>query len=267
MPRKPHQQPVVCEFFTWRLFQRDGVFYADGRTERANLGKHSLGTRDPKEALDNLRRLDRQLAVLYLMEMIADAGRCRKPTDPAQRRRSVCPSPGRPTCSPSLGVSGERGNPTGHLLSDRVSESGEGQVEVRLKQGVDHVAGYCRLLAGAREQGVHHVAGYCRLLAGVREQGVLAPTVACQALIRHRRTGHDLSERRSAVRPDDERGLAGTGQPRRHLPGILPPVPRWLSGGRQRAGRRRRRRRQGKRAFGAAGGNTLVGRNRFSVDM
>jgi hypothetical protein len=54
---------VVCEFFTWWLFQRDGVFYADGRTGEHDLGKRSLGTRDRGEALSNLRRLDRQMAV------------------------------------------------------------------------------------------------------------------------------------------------------------------------------------------------------------
>src|SRR5947209_12523341 len=62
MSRKPSRPPVVCEFFTWRLFQRDGVYYADGRTGKYNLGKHSLGTRDPGEALTNLRALDCQKA-------------------------------------------------------------------------------------------------------------------------------------------------------------------------------------------------------------
>ena len=42
MARKPNRPPVVCEFFAWRLFQRDGVYYADGRTGKYNLGKHSL---------------------------------------------------------------------------------------------------------------------------------------------------------------------------------------------------------------------------------
>jgi integrase len=64
MPRQTHRSPFVCEFFSWRLFERDGVIYADGRTGNSvNLGKHSLGTRDPEAALANLRRLDRQMAV------------------------------------------------------------------------------------------------------------------------------------------------------------------------------------------------------------
>jgi integrase len=63
MAHKPRRPPVVCEFFTWRLFTRDGVYYADGRTGKYNLGKHSLGTRDAEEAVTNLRRLDRKMAI------------------------------------------------------------------------------------------------------------------------------------------------------------------------------------------------------------
>jgi integrase len=63
MPRKPNNQPIACEFFVWRLLTRDRVFYADGRTNTVNLGKHSLGTRDRDEALKNLRKLDLQKAI------------------------------------------------------------------------------------------------------------------------------------------------------------------------------------------------------------
>ncbi len=63
MPRKPDRKPVSCEFFTWRVFQRNGVWYADGRGGEFNLGKHSLNTRDREEALSNLRLLDRKKAV------------------------------------------------------------------------------------------------------------------------------------------------------------------------------------------------------------
>jgi integrase len=63
MPRKPNQPPIVCQYFTWRLLLRDGVYYADGRGSRFNLGKHSLGTRNRVEALERLRQLDHQKAV------------------------------------------------------------------------------------------------------------------------------------------------------------------------------------------------------------
>ena len=63
MPRKPKQPSIACQFFTWRLFRRDGVFYADARGGKFDLGKHSLGTRDRDEALERLKLLDRQKAV------------------------------------------------------------------------------------------------------------------------------------------------------------------------------------------------------------
>jgi integrase len=64
MPRKP-AHAIACEFFQWRLIRRDGVYYADGRTGRLNLGKHSLGTRDLDKALTELRDLDRRMAVQH----------------------------------------------------------------------------------------------------------------------------------------------------------------------------------------------------------
>jgi integrase len=54
---------MICEYFTWRLFVRDGVHYADGRYSKHQLGKHSLATRDSKKALENLRLLDRRKAI------------------------------------------------------------------------------------------------------------------------------------------------------------------------------------------------------------
>ncbi|MEN6495293.1 MAG: tyrosine-type recombinase/integrase [Thermoguttaceae bacterium] len=63
MPRKPTQPSIACQFFTWRLFRRDGVYYADARGGRYDLGKHSLGTRDRDEAVERLKLLDRQKAV------------------------------------------------------------------------------------------------------------------------------------------------------------------------------------------------------------
>src|SRR6266481_9078027 len=63
MPRKPNHPPIACEFFVWRLIDRDGVFYADGRSAKHDLGKHSLGTRDREQAIAQLKKLDRQKAV------------------------------------------------------------------------------------------------------------------------------------------------------------------------------------------------------------
>ena len=58
MPRQPNETPIACQFFTWRLLRRNGVFYADGRGGRFHLGKHSLGTRDRDEAAVRLRQLN-----------------------------------------------------------------------------------------------------------------------------------------------------------------------------------------------------------------
>lgn len=60
MPCKSNPLIVKCAFFSWKLFQRSGVFYADGRGGEHDLGKHSLGTRDRADALANLRRLGRR---------------------------------------------------------------------------------------------------------------------------------------------------------------------------------------------------------------
>jgi integrase len=54
---------VAGQFFAWKLFRRDGVWYADGRQNAPNVGKHSLGTRDRETALRALNELDRRKAV------------------------------------------------------------------------------------------------------------------------------------------------------------------------------------------------------------
>jgi integrase len=61
---KPKPTPLIrCEFFRWRLRDRAGVFYADGRGNHPPLGKHSLGTRDRNEAQRLLPVLDQRMAV------------------------------------------------------------------------------------------------------------------------------------------------------------------------------------------------------------
>ncbi|CAE7826203.1 unnamed protein product, partial [Symbiodinium microadriaticum] len=61
--------------YRWRTFQRDGVFYADGRSNSPNLGKHSLGTRLKSQAEENLRHLDHKCAVAngLIIETLAGA--------------------------------------------------------------------------------------------------------------------------------------------------------------------------------------------------
>lgn len=65
MSKSSKAEIVVCEFYSWKLFERSGVYYADGRSAKTNLGKNSLGTRDRKEALANLHQLDRKMAIQF----------------------------------------------------------------------------------------------------------------------------------------------------------------------------------------------------------
>ena len=53
---------IRCVHFAWRLTNRDGTWYADGRSNPVNAGRHSLGTGDKAEALQRLVKLDRQCA-------------------------------------------------------------------------------------------------------------------------------------------------------------------------------------------------------------
>ncbi len=62
MPRHRQNQEVQCAYFAWRLYQRNGVWYADGRSKAHPLGRHSLGTADVERARANLGELDRHQA-------------------------------------------------------------------------------------------------------------------------------------------------------------------------------------------------------------
>jgi len=54
---------ISGRYFNWRLFRRNGVYYADGRGGKYDLGKHSLGSRERDKALEKLRRLDEAKAI------------------------------------------------------------------------------------------------------------------------------------------------------------------------------------------------------------
>jgi integrase len=65
MPRKPQKDQIRMQYFTWLIGNRKGVFFADGRGNKPNLGRHSLGTRDPTEMREQLQRLDLVKAVEF----------------------------------------------------------------------------------------------------------------------------------------------------------------------------------------------------------
>jgi integrase len=63
MPAQRKKERVIGRFFTWLVGSRHGIYFADGRSNTPKLGRHSLGTRDKKEALQLLVRLDLVKAV------------------------------------------------------------------------------------------------------------------------------------------------------------------------------------------------------------
>jgi hypothetical protein len=65
MPRPRSKEKVVCQFYTWLLGRRDGVWQADGRSNRPDLRRHSLGTGDYEEARRLLAELDVTMAVRH----------------------------------------------------------------------------------------------------------------------------------------------------------------------------------------------------------
>ena len=59
MPKRRKNEIVQCTYFTWLLTKREHTWYADGRSNTPNAGRHSLGTKDLKEARRLLPELDR----------------------------------------------------------------------------------------------------------------------------------------------------------------------------------------------------------------
>jgi len=58
MPARRKKERIAGSHFLWLLGQRNGVYYADGRSNKLDAGRHSLGTKDYKEALEALKQLD-----------------------------------------------------------------------------------------------------------------------------------------------------------------------------------------------------------------
>jgi hypothetical protein len=65
MPRRRQKELIACQYFSWLLGRRgnDGVFYADGRSNAVNLGRHSLGSKDRDVATIALKQLDLSVAI------------------------------------------------------------------------------------------------------------------------------------------------------------------------------------------------------------
>ncbi len=64
MSRKRKFEVIRCTHFQWRLVNRRGIWYADGRSNSPNPGRHSLGTKNRTEAMGRLVELDLVRAVV-----------------------------------------------------------------------------------------------------------------------------------------------------------------------------------------------------------
>lgn len=58
MPKNRKNKIISCKHFAWRLVSRNGTWYADGRSNEIDAGRHSLGTTDRKEAIQRVHELD-----------------------------------------------------------------------------------------------------------------------------------------------------------------------------------------------------------------
>lgn len=65
MPKQRQNELIQEQYFIWKIYRRSGVFYADARSNAMNVGRHTLGTKDRTEALENLKRLDEAKAVEF----------------------------------------------------------------------------------------------------------------------------------------------------------------------------------------------------------
>ncbi len=71
MPKPTQKETIQCRYFRWLLGLRNGVYFADGRSNQPALERKSLGTRDRDEAMRELDELDLTMAV---RQGLADAG-------------------------------------------------------------------------------------------------------------------------------------------------------------------------------------------------
>jgi integrase len=65
MPRKRTNNLIQCPYFRWLLYRRGEIYQADGRSNEQDAGRHTLDTRDRKEALQQLQELDATMAVKF----------------------------------------------------------------------------------------------------------------------------------------------------------------------------------------------------------
>ena len=65
MPKARKNKIYCCTYFSWKVCRRGRAYQADGRSNQINVGRHSLGTADAAIAEENLKMLDRNMAVKF----------------------------------------------------------------------------------------------------------------------------------------------------------------------------------------------------------
>lgn len=63
MPAKRKNKLIQCRFYEWKIFERNGRFYADGRAGINPCNRHSLSANNLEDALRTLHQLDLVMAV------------------------------------------------------------------------------------------------------------------------------------------------------------------------------------------------------------
>jgi integrase len=58
MKRTNASETIQGVYFRWKLRRRNGIYFADGRSSKIKVGRHSLETRNYDDALEALRKLD-----------------------------------------------------------------------------------------------------------------------------------------------------------------------------------------------------------------
>lgn len=97
MPRPSKGERIDGEHYRWILQRRGGVYFADGRSNRPNLGRRSLSTRSLSTARERVRELDRKMAIKHgLVAACAEAGSKRPPVSLEQGMDDYLAYVGRP---------------------------------------------------------------------------------------------------------------------------------------------------------------------------
>src|SRR4051794_17522285 len=77
MPKPRKYELIPCAHFGWRLTRRGKTYYADGRSNQYDVGRHSLTTTDRQVALRKLTELDEEQAIAFGFDSMPESKRSR----------------------------------------------------------------------------------------------------------------------------------------------------------------------------------------------